>query len=145
MRTIIKLMLVAAMLLLMGCGGGESATMTYGNTVTVTRVTPDRAVANQPTTFTVEVAYRMDADVNGIIELGFGTLPNLWATLSAPIDQTTVTKGTGTHTFTVTVTPPVTVDVNDPLHVIVGLSENPHSYVPRWPILDADVRPVIIE
>lgn len=89
----------------------------------IRNLTPTTVIADEPVTFTFDVAYNLVGHAEGVINIGF----NSWNAYSYAFLSTKaiVSEGKGVERFTVTVTPvkweaPLAFKLN------VSLSENPH-------------------
>ncbi len=150
------------MLLLLGCqdggGGNNVGNNAVSDTETEPRVevladeeermmleirdlTPTTVVADEPVTFTFDVAYNLVGYVDGVINIGFNT----WNAYSYAFLSTKaiVSEGKGVEHFSVTITP---VKWEEPMafKLMVSLSENPHPS--SWePLLTATQEIEVVE
>jgi len=120
---------------LMSCGGdGDSGI----DSISITNVSPESAVANESTAFAVEVSYSLASIENGLLMIGFNyeEVDKYYM-----IDEYSVSRGSGTHTFNVTVTP-VDWGIDGSFEVYVNVSENPHPS--PWTPLANDFRVISV-
>ncbi len=107
----------------------------------IRNLTPTTVTADEPVTFTFDVAYNLVGHAEGVINIGF----NSWNAYSYAFLSTKaiVSEGKGVERFTVTVTPvkweaPLAFKLN------VSLSENPHPS--SWqPLLTATQEIEVVE
>jgi len=118
---------VAVAFALAGCGGGNSGTSnasTSGDIISINSISPTSSVANQVTSFAIEVSYSLTSKDSGLLMVGFNT-DQIDSFTMIPSQEFTVPKGSGTHTFNVTTTP-VNWGSAGSFKAYVNLSENPH-------------------
>lgn len=107
------------------CGG------TFSDAVSIDSISPETANANQSTSFTINVSYRLTSKDSGLLSIGFNT--SEVGSFDMISSQTyTVGKGSGNHTFTVTTTP-VDWGTAGTFQAYVNLSDNPRS-IPWVPL-----------
>ena len=125
---------------LTSCGGGgmESSPTSYtnnlGDIIRIISISPTSSVANQVTTFEVNVSYTLTSKDSGLLMLGFNT-DQVNSILMISDQEFSVPKGSGTHKYIVSTTP-VNWGSNGSFLCYVNLSENPHAI--SWSALAYD-------
>lgn len=97
----------------------------YNDSLVITSVTPATGLTETPTTFTVNVKYRLESSSQGQLNIGFNNTANVANYDIITSASKVVASGSGTATFTVTVTPKKWASPNK-FYVYVNLANYPH-------------------
>lgn len=102
----------------------------YNDSLTIVSITPTAGLTETPTTFTVNVKYRLESSNQGQLTIAFNNA-NVSTYSRIETASVVVPKGSGTHTFNVTVTPKKYTSPSK-FAVNVGLANYPHpaAFVP---------------
>jgi len=107
------------------------------DSLVITSVTPATGLTETPTTFTVNVKYRLESSAQGELNIGFNNAANVANYDIVTSASKLVASGSGTATFTVTVTPKKWASPGK-FYAYVNLANYPHA--PEYSAAAGDIQ-----